>query len=87
MTLTLRFLVSPLIPGSAGTLQNAFETLRDLAVENGAEPGIEMIQMREKDKTILFGLPGTFERMKNGSFPPPPLPTTSTDEASATQQP
>ena len=58
----------------SGSLQNAFEALRDLAVENGAEPGIEMIQMREKDKIILFGLPGTLEKMKVGSFPPPPLP-------------
>ncbi|KAG7369065.1 CRS1 / YhbY CRM domain containing protein [Nitzschia inconspicua] len=67
-----------------GSLQNAFESLRDLAVENGAEPGIEMIQMREKDKTILFGLPGTLERMKAGSFPPPPLPSTD-DDSSMTQ--
>jgi hypothetical protein len=57
-----------------GSLENAFESLRDLAVENGAEPGIEMIQMREADKIILFGLPGTLEKMKDGSFPPPPLP-------------
>jgi hypothetical protein len=57
-----------------GSLENAFESLRDLAVENGAEPGMELIQMREKDKIILFGLPGTLEKMKEGSFPPPPLP-------------
>jgi len=56
-----------------GTLENAFECLRDLAVENGASEGIEMIQIREKDKIILFGLPGTMEKMKKGSFPPPPL--------------
>jgi len=60
-----------------GTLQNAFETLRDLAIENGASPDIELIQMREKDKIILFGLPGTLDKMKDGSFPPPPPPSSS----------
>jgi hypothetical protein len=33
-----------------------------------------MIQMREKDRTILFGLPGTIEKVEDGSFPPPPPP-------------
>jgi hypothetical protein len=59
---------------SPGSLENAFESLRDLAVENGAIPGIELIQMREKDKIILFGLPGTLQKIKEGNFPPPPLP-------------
>jgi hypothetical protein len=48
--------------------------LLDLAVENGASEGIEIVQMREKDKTIMFGLPGTLERVKEGTFPPPPPP-------------
>jgi hypothetical protein len=48
--------------------------LRDLAVENGASKDIEIVQMREKDKTIMFGLPGTMEQVKDGSFPPPPPP-------------
>jgi RNA-binding protein YhbY len=67
-----------------GTLQNAFETLKNLAVENGASPNIELIQMRENDKTILFGLPGTIEKMNDGSFPPPPLAseTESTETSS-----
>jgi hypothetical protein len=46
-----------------------------LAVENGASPNIELIQMRENEKTILFGLPGTLDKMNDGSFPPPPLPS------------
>lgn len=50
----------------------AYETLRDLAIESGASKGIELIQMREKDRTIMFGLPGTLESVENGSFPPPP---------------
>lgn len=31
-----------------------------------------MLQARDKDKIILFGLPGTKERLKQGDFPPPP---------------
>jgi hypothetical protein len=55
-------------------LQNAFESLRDLAIEKGAPKDIEMIQMRDNDRTILFGSPGTLEQMKQGTFPPPPPP-------------
>ena len=58
----------------SGTLGKAYETLRDLAIESGASEGIELIQMRDKDRTIMFGLPGTLENVENGSFPPPPPP-------------
>jgi hypothetical protein len=54
-----------------GTLEKAFTTLRELAVENGAPADIEMIQMREGDKTIVFGMPGTLAMMEAGDFPPP----------------
>ena len=53
-----------------GTLDDAFRTLRDLAVESGASKDIELIQMRESDRMILFGLPGTLQRIKDGTFPP-----------------
>ncbi|VEU38380.1 unnamed protein product [Pseudo-nitzschia multistriata] len=55
---------------SFGTLENAYESLRDLAIESGASQDIELIQMREKDRIIMFGLPGTLENVKDGSFPP-----------------
>ena len=58
----------------SGTLDKAYETLRDLAIESGASEGIELIQMRDKDRTIMFGLPGTLENVENGTFPPPPPP-------------
>ena len=48
----------------------AYERLRNLAIESGAPNDIELIQMR--DRTIMFGLPGTMENVENGSFPPPP---------------
>jgi hypothetical protein len=54
-----------------GTLEKAFTTLRELAVENGAPADIEMIQMRDFDKTIVFGMPGTLAKMETGDFPPP----------------
>lgn len=52
-----------------GSLQAAFEQLRSLAEENGAPPGIELIQSRDADKIILFGWPGTMDRIKDGHFP------------------
>jgi hypothetical protein len=51
-----------------------------LAIENGAPADIEMIQMREKQKEILFGMPGTMKRMEDGSFPPPPPPPEEEEE-------
>jgi len=56
-----------------GSLQAAFEHLRSLAEENGAPPGIELIQARDADKIILFGLPGTMDRIKDGHFPVPKI--------------
>lgn len=57
-----------------GTLEKAFEDIRALAEEAGAPKGIEMLQARDKDKVILFALPGTTERLESGDFPPPPPP-------------
>jgi hypothetical protein len=61
-------------------LQNAAEILRDLAIEKGAPKDIEMIQMRDKDRTILFGSPGWLEQVKAGTFPPPPPPPREEDD-------
>jgi RNA-binding protein YhbY len=57
-----------------GTLESAFEQIRDLAKESGAPEGIELVQSREGESTILFGVPGTLARIKQGDFPPPPPP-------------
>ena len=56
------------------SLQQAFEQLRQLAEENGAPPGIELIQTREAENVIMFGWPGSMKRIQNGEFPPPPPP-------------
>jgi RNA-binding protein YhbY len=57
-----------------GSLQNAFEILRKLAEESGAPEDIELIQARDGERVILFGLPGTLERIEKGEFPPAPPP-------------
>jgi hypothetical protein len=36
--------------------------------------------MREGEKMILFGLPGTLKRMEEGSFPPAPPVVVPTSE-------
>jgi len=61
------------------SVQQAYETLRNLAVENGAPADIELIQLREGSKEILFALPGTLKRMEEGAFPPP-VPVATDDE-------
>ena len=65
--------VALLVP-NIGTLEKAFEDIRDLAVESGAPEGVELLQARDKEKIILFGMPGTSERLEKGDFPPPPPP-------------
>lgn len=57
-----------------GTLEAAFEQIRELAKESGAPEGIELVQKRDAENTILFGLPGTLARIEQGDFPPPPPP-------------
>ena len=56
-----------------GSLQEAFEHLRDLAEESGAVKDIELVQARDGEKIILFGMPGTLEKIRQGTFPPPEL--------------
>lgn len=60
-----------LLPLSIGGLEDAFIVLRDLAVEAGAPEGIELIQSRDIENTILFGRPGTMAAIESGAFPPP----------------
>ena len=57
-----------------GSLEEAFQHLKSLAEDSGAPEGIEMIQARDTEKTILFGNPGTMQRIRDGSFPPLPPP-------------
>jgi len=61
-------------------LEKAFEELKDLAVTSGAPEGIEMLQSRNKDNVILFAMPGTSDRIRNGDFPPPPPPPREDEE-------
>lgn len=52
------------------SVQQAHEVLRGLAIENGAPANLELIQIREGSKEIMFGMPGTLQRMEEGLFPP-----------------
>lgn len=55
-------------------LEETFAVLKGFAEQSGASKGIELIQARENEKIILVGLPGTLEKIENGSFPPPMEP-------------
>lgn len=52
-------------------LEETFAVLKEFAVQSGASQEIELIQARDKEKIILVGLPGTLEKIENGSYPPP----------------
>ena len=54
----------------SGSLEEAFDVLRILAEEKGAPKGIELLQFRKSDNMILFGRPGTMEKIENGEYPP-----------------
>ena len=56
------------------SLLNAFDVLKQLAVESGASDGLELIHIRTSDKVILFGKEGTLDLIDAGDFPPPPPP-------------
>lgn len=55
-----------------GSLESAFEHLKELAEEAGAGPGMELLQARDHEKILLIGLPGTAARIERGDFPPQP---------------
>ena len=61
-----------------GSLKDVATILAKLAEDAGAPPGIEYIQSREIEKTVLLGMPGTLSRIESGSFPPPPKPAWKT---------
>lgn len=53
-----------------GSVEQAYERLKELTIASGAPPTIELIQLREGPKEIAFGMPGTLALMEEGSFPP-----------------
>ena len=54
-----------------GDLETAFESLKQLAVNSGASPDMELLQSRAAEQIILVSLPGTRKRVEQGDFPPP----------------
>lgn len=57
-----------------GSLESAFEALKGLAVESGADAEIELIHIRTSDNIIMFGKEGASDMIEKGEFPPPPPP-------------
>ena len=62
------------------SLLNAFEVLKQLAVDSGASDELELIHIRTSDKVILFGKEGTLDSIDAGDFPPPPPPPRDEEE-------
>ena len=55
-------------------MKEVFPILAKLAEEAGVPEGVEYIQSREIENTVMFGMPGTLARIAAGDFPPPPPP-------------
>jgi cobalamin biosynthesis protein CbiD len=55
--------------------------LAQLAKEAGGPDGIEYLQSRDIEKTILFGMPGTLAKIEAGEFPPRETERTKSVEA------
>lgn len=58
----------------APALLAVYEQLRDFAVQSGASPDMELLQVRPSERTLLVALPGTRSKIEQGTFPPPPPP-------------
>mmetsp|Transcript_22516 Transcript_22516/g.64765 ORF Transcript_22516/g.64765 Transcript_22516/m.64765 type:complete len:211 (+) Transcript_22516:119-751(+) len=57
-----------------GSLLRAFEALKALAVESGADEGLELVHVRTSENVIMFGRAGALAVIDAGEFPPPPPP-------------
>lgn len=57
---------------SLGSLEQVFHILKDHAEKAGAPSGMELLMSKASANTILIGMPGSLERIKNGEFPPAP---------------
>lgn len=56
------------------SLDEAFAQLAAAATARGAPAALELLQARSSDAILLIGLPGTRERIEEGTFPPKPKP-------------
>ena len=54
------------------SMESAFESLAQLVVQAGSPEPPELLQYRPGDRVLLLGLPGTRERILQGTFPPVP---------------
>mmetsp|Transcript_30479 Transcript_30479/g.71415 ORF Transcript_30479/g.71415 Transcript_30479/m.71415 type:complete len:203 (-) Transcript_30479:120-728(-) len=57
-----------------GSLLQAFDALKDLAVESGADAELELVHVRTSENVIMFGRAGALAVIDAGEFPPPPPP-------------
>jgi RNA-binding protein YhbY len=56
----------------APALVTVYEQLREYAVQSGASPDLELLQVRPSERTLLIALPGTRSQIEQGTFPPRP---------------
>lgn len=55
-----------------GSLEDVFEDMKKLVESSGKMKGVELLQFRNSDNTIMFGKEGTQELIRTGLYPPPP---------------
>ena len=57
-----------------GTLNEAFELIRESAEKAGASDGMELLHVRPSENVVLVGKKGMKDKILNGDYPPPPPP-------------
>lgn len=55
-----------------GSLEDVFEDMKKLVESSGKIKGVELLQFRDVENTIMFGKEGTQELIRTGLYPPPP---------------
>jgi RNA-binding protein YhbY len=57
-----------------GTYEDIFNLLKSVVEKKSDMTGIELIHIRNSENTIMVGLEGTLDNIREGTFPPPPPP-------------
>ena len=53
-----------------GSLEDVFESLKDLVGKKGGMIGVELLHVRKSENTLLIGVEGTMDKIRGGLFPP-----------------
>jgi hypothetical protein len=66
-------------------MEQVYQQLKEYTVRSDPSlEGMELLQVRVNERILLVGLPGTQQRILDGTYPPPPPPPYVKDDSTAT---